>query len=255
MKAGAALRKAIRSEHATAVTSILGAWDTQVPLVVIRTARQTMANAVASQVLESRKAARQVALDRLSAELEQIATELGRAGYDVALAAPRQSDGIEDAAIADAAGASFTSAWASRMLSLVMKWADDPHDMLAAQSRTVIQDLDFRIDRIATTETARAYNDEHDEGVGYAFKDLRDAEWLSAVLKRWDSTLDRATCEICRGHDGELAAVGFDFDGSDEPAEVHANCRCMDQLVFLPVRLPEQKAGEYTGLEDDEAAQ
>lgn len=254
MVAANKLRSTVRAEHNAAVTNIVGAWDKQTPIVAIRNSRNTMSASIASSVLESRKRARQVALDRLKSELDQISKQLGRAGYDnVALQLPPQSDGVEDGALADAIGASFTSAWAVQMLSLVMKWADDPHDMLAAQSRDVLRALDFRIDRIATTETARAYNDEHDEGVGYAFKDQQDAEWLPAVLKRWDSTLDRAVCSTCKDHDGELEPIGIKFDNDDEPAEVHANCRCQDQLIFLPTRLPAKTEGEYVGL--DEAAQ
>jgi hypothetical protein len=221
----------------------------------VRRAVTELSLSLAQEVLDGRQRAREAALRRLTAELTLLRTQLQSAGYRDPVDDPSASDGDEDAALAQSAAASLAAQWSQLAIARVLLWADDPSGSLPAQLKQSLTPMDSRVGRTAATEVSRAYNDEHDEGVGWVAEDNKQAEWLPAVFKYWSAILDRRVCATCAAHDGEIVVVGMKFDGGDEPGSVHVCCRCVDSIVFLPFMLP-GKAGEgtYTGLDDDEAA-
>ncbi len=204
----------------------------------------------------SRHQARVASLGRLSAELDLLRRQLVAAGIHEAPRVPHLSDSAEDGPAAHAAAASYTAAWGTAAVAAILAWERRTDLSLAAALRRTIPANDYRIRRIATTETARAFNDEHDEGVGYVATESKGAIWLPGLFRRWDATLDRVTCPICARLDGEIVMVGRSFSGGLVPGYVHPHCRCIGTLWFMPVRVqPGQTTpGHYTGLDDDEAA-
>lgn len=82
--------------------------------------------------------------------------------------------------------------------------------------------------RLIRTEAIHAYNTFHLEGI----KDLADED--EEMMKRWDSTLDRRGCLVCRGLDGEIRAPDELFEGASfaplrervQHPTAHPNCRC-----------------------------
>jgi len=83
----------------------------------------------------------------------------------------------------------------------------------------------YRLERIAATENAQAFN---------AAKTLeveRRAERAGVVLmKTWDATLDKRTCDVCSGLDGTSVRVGESYPGGQEPGSAHAMCRCTETI-------------------------
>lgn len=113
----------------------------------------------------------------------------------------------------------------------------------------LLQEQD-QIDRIITTEWWAAYNAQRTDveralvsfGDSATYK-LRDPQarlssnakdWIPAILKRWNATLDKRTCPTCAGIDGEILLLGQFFDKSNPP--VHPRCRCV--VGYWPIAIP-----------------
>jgi hypothetical protein len=80
---------------------------------------------------------------------------------------------------------------------------------------------EMRAERIAITETTRAYA----EGEIMAGEQLRQ-EWPDVkVIKIWMTNMDDLVCPICAPLDGMEVELGQDFDGIDQPP-AHPGCRC-----------------------------
>lgn len=256
-KALGTMRASAKAVHSHVVAQLATAPNHIHAIGAVRSARSHIARAVSNSVFQARSNARDAAQVRLAAELEQLHKELHRLGIERPDLIVQRSDGAEDSAIAVMLGESYGSAWAAAMLVVILRWERQDkasRGSLPGQARVVLEQIDFRIRRIAATETARAFNNEHDEGVGYVAAQHKGSRWIAGLFKRWDAMFDRRVCATCRGHDGELALVGTSFTHDDRPAEVHAICRCLDSLVFLPlrVRAAEDTEGHYT---QDEAAE
>lgn len=212
----------------------------------VQSGGKKMQAAIASAIVDARDDARELALARLDKEISLLERLIG-----VDLDRPERSDGGEDASHGDVAGSSFSAAWTAALLGAVLRWADDPSSRLSL--RAAAEQQDYRLRRIAATEVSRAYNDEHDEGTGWLVDTYKNETWIAAVVKRWDATLDRKVCSVCRTHDGEIVPLGTTFDSAEEPGAVHPVCRCLDTIIALPARLRELVPGRYTD-ERDEAA-
>lgn len=75
-------------------------------------------------------------------------------------------------------------------------------------------------ERIARTETQRAYNEQVDET-------LREArEVIPDLRRRWDASLDLRVCKLCQDLHGTTADIGGEFPGGVTDAPRHACCRC-----------------------------
>jgi len=77
-----------------------------------------------------------------------------------------------------------------------------------------------RVSRIVRTEVMRAYNIGHQRSVIALAKN--DPE----VVKRWDSSLDRRGCQVCRSLDGEVRKPTEKFSTGIQYPPQHPHCRC-----------------------------
>jgi predicted aldo/keto reductase-like oxidoreductase len=82
----------------------------------------------------------------------------------------------------------------------------------------------------AATEVAHAFNDERERQTDEVSK----AYTAPFVIKVWDATLDKRTCNVCARRDGTLQFIGLSFH-DDGPGKVHPNCRCVS--VLWPMRV------------------
>lgn len=75
-------------------------------------------------------------------------------------------------------------------------------------------------ERIARTETQRAYNVQVDET-------LREArEHIPDLMRRWDASADHRICPVCAELHGAVTTIDGVFPGGYETAPAHPNCRC-----------------------------
>lgn len=74
--------------------------------------------------------------------------------------------------------------------------------------------------RLVRTEAIHAYNSMQVEGI----KGLLVGD--PSVRKRWDATLDRKGCPVCRRLDGEIQEVGDAFSTGSMQSPEHPHCRC-----------------------------
>jgi SPP1 gp7 family putative phage head morphogenesis protein len=85
--------------------------------------------------------------------------------------------------------------------------------------------LDYRLRRIAATETARAFNDER------LAETRAHHEPRAGVFKVWSAVLDRRTCAYCFDRDGRT----FELEAKvGESPPVHVCCRCVWEFVWVP---------------------
>lgn len=237
------LRAALRSAAGRALLSLSDDADRTHALLVVRQAVKDAALALEHALVHGKTSARRVALHRVAAEVALLTRQLEAHGFD-GPEAPEMSDGsAEDAALAQTAAGSLASAWGASVIAGIARWSDDPTSTTPIRAaRAAVDQVDYRLRRTAATETSRSFNDEHAEALDEIADANDGATWLPAIWKRWDAMLDRKVCQACKDHDGETAFIGFAFDGGDKPGEMHANCRCIETMVFLPVRLPEKEA-------------
>lgn len=95
----------------------------------------------------------------------------------------------------------------------------------------------YAIEEKAATQTAEAFSDERARAEQRMATRYAGSDWLPALVKLWDATIDRKTCATCREMDGQFRAFGFDFTGGRKPALVHRKCRCVQVLIFSPIYL------------------
>lgn len=75
-------------------------------------------------------------------------------------------------------------------------------------------------ERVARTETQRAYNVQVDET-------LREArEHIPDLMRRWDASADLRICPVCAELHGAVTTIDGVFPGGYESAPAHPNCRC-----------------------------
>lgn len=125
----------------------LGAMAAAAPLL-----RAYLSGAIASGRQDARGAAR----GRLQAELERAERDLRVEPFD----APPRDDASEDIGHAEAATDSYVSAWRGAVLAAVARSVATPDTPVAKDVRNAVAMQGYRLRRIASTENARAYNDE-----------------------------------------------------------------------------------------------
>jgi hypothetical protein len=168
----------------------------------------------------------QGALERAIAELRRVARGAARRTIENELAAGPLTplDGREehDVAAAHSAAASLSSAW-SRSAS-AMALGDEPGD---DAFRLAGRALAKRLERTAATETSSAFNDERRR----VYRDIARSPLADEYVKVWSAVLDRKTCALCFGKDGQVRRLHESF-GAWPP--VHPNCRCLVETVRIP---------------------
>lgn len=81
-------------------------------------------------------------------------------------------------------------------------------------------------ERLVRTEMVEAYNLQHQAGLEL-LNEARDPKVTAEYVQRWDSTLDRRVCPICKDMDRRVAKVGGKFKGGYERPPAHPQCRCL----------------------------
>lgn len=90
----------------------------------------------------------------------------------------------------------------------------------------------YRTNMVAATEVSRAFNEEREDAFQVLAEEV-DPKAEEQPWREWDATLDKRTCEICDRADGSMVRVGSKFRAGT-PGKVHPNCRCLEQLVWMP---------------------
>jgi hypothetical protein len=130
---------------------------------------------------------------------------------------PGEPDEVASRKRAEATAQSLSSAWLLVALLLMARGKTDfRKGLLSAQ--------EYRLRRVATTETFQSYNEAYDE-VATSLAGTIDYQ------KRWNAKLDLKTCDECSDHHGETVDLEEEFDGGDVPGAIHPNCRCVIELV------------------------
>jgi len=208
---------------------------------VLRTAATDLHKQVEASLLGARGNARKAATARVDDEWALVRREVRQHGFRDPGPLPRvPALQPTDRAAAGATAAGYAAAWTHATTGALWDWAadEDADTSPGAAVAAAADGLDYRVKRIATTENAQAYNDARDDVTAAEAKRNDGATWLVAVLKRWDATLDKRVCKVCRDMHGALAIPGLKFRGGREPGHVHVGCRCSDHLVFIPGRIP-----------------
>jgi hypothetical protein len=99
--------------------------------------------------------------------------------------------------------------------------------------KTASDAVSYRVDTIAATETSTAFETEHQRQAAHLQRASRETQWLAAVVKVWDSTLDTRLCSVCSSSTGEVRPLGIDFS-SGTPGHAHPRCRCRSAIFVLP---------------------
>lgn len=93
-------------------------------------------------------------------------------------------------------------------------------EMTAKDAAKLVQ---ARVDRIAATESARAFNE------GLLEEARQTATTKHVVLYRvWNAYAD--ACPICEELNGTRTGLFESFPGGDEPGRVHPRCRCVADI-------------------------
>lgn len=210
-------RAAISIAHAP------GSDQQRMALATIRRAAPRVQRALADALTEARTGARRNARDSLGS--------MPTAG-DHPLSGRLELDNVA----AHAAASSWSAAWATAAMALVLTEEDPSRAPLAAaRART------GALERIAVTETSSAFNDERRR----IYADLTKSSLAPELFKVWSAVLDRRTCAFCFGKDGQVRGLHESFGGETPP--VHPYCRCIIELV----RVPRPERLEDVGLDYD----
>lgn len=196
-------------------------------LALLLLGSRRMAGKLKDAILGGRQRARVKAAARARAEL--ISVGITAAMADLVLGGHHARFGEDDTHATSAAEA-LAAAWQSMSVHIILRALRREDDVAAELSKTR-QAIESRGIRTAVTETARAYNDEHEAAVTEtAAGDATFAAALEAaqVVRVWDAILDMRTCAVCRDMHGEIAPVGGSFRGGWEPGLTHPLCRCID---------------------------
>jgi hypothetical protein len=150
-------------------------------------------------------------------------------------------DGSGDSAMASLAAKEIASLYEKRATAAL-----DKADGRSVSARSALPV--YAIEEKAATQTAEAFADERVRAEKRLVNRYAGTNWLPALVKLWDATIDKRTCATCREMDNQARVLGFDFSGGRVPALVHRKCRCLQTLIFSPIYLgrrekePEQVA-------------
>lgn len=207
-------------------------------------ARQLKAG-ITTAIARGRELARIDAATRATQELKAIgidATSLGHMATRPLVAAARGDRLREDQLHAEGSADSLASQWRGVALAgalLAMRRGKDPSRPVAQSARIVGP----RIVRTAHTETALAYNHEHEHLLRDAMRydsDLASAFTEFRVKREWSALID--ACPNCLPLDGVRVGVNEPFPGGAIPGGQHPRCRCIEYLVSEAVEVPARRA-------------
>ena len=208
-------RAAVDSVLARAALGLLGKEvDPRDAMVTVRRTVPSLRDALERALLEARVHARRVG------------------GESLGVPRRREAAHEEDAAASHTTASSYAAAWGAAAMAAILSSSEKARGSANSQSLAPSispAPLDFRLRRIAATETARAFNDERVATM------RAHHEPAAGVFKVWSAVLDRRTCGDCFDRDGRTIELHDSF-GASPP--LHVCCRCV--LEFLNVPLPER---------------
>ena len=232
-KLAAALAKDVADATAKAQAEAHKRLTRAAMLIMLLGVGATLAATAKQTIAKGRQAVRAVAAGRLGKEL----VAAGMTGVWLAELGSGTARGDDDAALAQAAALALSGAWQGMAIASAVKAVRVERDVSRALAESP-KHMRSRIARIAATETAEAYSDEHRQALLDAMeydRSYRDGSFADAVqeelVRQWSSLLDDRTCNECADQDGEVAEVDGSYDSGLEPGSVHVNCRCQDIIV------------------------
>lgn len=178
----------------------------------------------------ARRGGRDASMRGLRGEYDVARAEATRWGFDP-FSLPLSLDageGYGDASVASLAAKEIATLYEKRATAALEK-ADGRS--VSARSALPI----YAIEEKAATQTAEAFADERVRAEKRMVTRYAGTNWLPAMVKLWDATIDRRTCATCREMDNQFRVLGFDFSGGRVPALVHRKCRCVQVLIFSPI--------------------
>lgn len=152
-----------------------------------------------------------------------IGEELRRLGLNVRSTVPPLAP--IDEASAHASAASYSAAWSQRAIVESERIDHGPYRTIAPRIADAEDATLFRARRIATTETASAWNDERE----IIYRQLSLDPPPIHLVVMWSAELDRKTCARCAGLDGTIIELGASWPDGTPP--LHPNCRCTTDIV------------------------
>lgn len=182
-------------------------------------ASREIAARIAPVVLTARQAARRVGGQRMQDEV------------DVAARGRRVHVGHGDQRTVDAADR-LAAERASREYgdAIIIEAQRVLDDAARASASGLVSATDRALESIAVNEVSHAFNDERRRIERQLAREHRDTNWLPAIVKTWDATLDRRTCPRCAQLDGKVRPLGIAFPGKAE-TPMHRKCRCLTIIV------------------------
>jgi murein DD-endopeptidase MepM/ murein hydrolase activator NlpD len=206
-------QRAHRAAEAAALALLLRARNDAVdPSESARSAVARLRPSIRDAIVLGRQGARTRGVERLSAEANAIG-----AYVDVDLARSL-SEFSRDWIRANRVSESYARQWLKKSVEL------DGNRAASLATRSALE-------RIAVTESSEAFSS------GRTAVAL-EARSETQLMRVWDSTLDKRTCEVCEGADGTIVGVAEDFP-EGEPGGVHAHCRCGWTLTTVSFRSKE----------------
>jgi hypothetical protein len=186
-------------------------------LLLLLSTGKSMAGSLVPAIVAGRQSARQAGIRRLNAELRTAGVDAIHTVRPM-LAARALARSQIDQVRAQLAAESLATQW--RGLATRLVYRDEGLAKTLEQMRPAIA-------RVATSEAAEAYNDEHhaalQDAVRYGVLDAED------LVREWSAEID--SCEHCWPLDGVQVGINDEFPGGEEPGSVHPRCRCTEILV------------------------
>lgn len=182
-------------------------------------------------LVQARAFSRQEGAKALDGELRPVRKQMAKAGAGPLSLAKTAPPVAQDIADVDAA--------VSRYQDSLLSAADRLED---PDLRALLSKADRTLDTEVTSLVAAGFNDERERILRQTAREYEGSEWLPAVLKLWDPTLDRRTCPACKAMEDNLVPIGRDFRRKLVPGKVHQRCRCLSVIVFAPIYLGRKKA-------------
>jgi hypothetical protein len=207
-------------------------------VAAVRRAAARMLDTIQHAAVTGRDGAEKASLDRMAEEWDTVRQKVSKAGYADPGELPwhhlRAKTTEQDKAAAETVARSFSAAWGAAV-GAALRTADGDDANPGPAAKRAADSQDYRLERIAATETSRAMADARDDAEDFIEETYSEEEWFPLLLMRWDASLDRAVCRICEDMNGRVHIFGRDYKDGNEPGHVHTCCRCGEHTVMLPI--------------------
>lgn len=136
-------------------------------------------------------------------------------------------------------GQSYSAAWGATVMASINQWqaSDKPDEAIVTVAKTASTTIDYRLRSIATSETARAFDDAFEDASEATLRTHTERRWYSAIFKQWDASADKRTCLVCSGLADTIRPIGLWYPNGARPGYVHPGCRCFSVILVIPTRI------------------